>query len=262
MKYIIQITLIHITCLFIACKPNKIETKDEQIRLMPNDADTNFITDSSNSVNGNLTLKQIPSDPSSVILTGNAEHRLIPIYKIKPAKKSEPEKRSYSFWSNNEGYGEESVAHFMPGIDIHYGFNLLNIAHYNMKTGQLNLLFTKPAFIKTLYYPSLDADSIDKVPVLRDYYLITAYDNDSNKDTLINRKDLRAAYYFDVNGQNKIRLIPENYSVLRSQYDSKNDAMFIYAKCDANKNGMIEKEEPLHIFWIDLKMPTVSKLMY
>ena len=92
--------------------------------------------------------------------------------------------------------------------------------------------------------------------------MVSVYDEDTNRDTLINRLDLRRFYSFNVSGQERIQLVPPNYSVERSQYDSQNDVMYIYARLDANQNGKIDKKEPLHIFWINLIQPDKAKRLY
>ncbi len=164
--------------------------------------------------------------------------------------------------SDYDGEENERMEHFMPGIDILYGYNLLNIAHYDLKTEKLNFLFSQPALIKTLYYPSFEQDSLDKKPINRNYYLVSVYDQDTNKDTLINKKDLRRIYHVDAGNTAKTQLVPPDYSVVRSQYDSKNDVMYIFASHDADKNGVADKKEPVHIFWISLKTPAVAKRLY
>lgn len=131
-----------------------------------------------------------------------------------------------------------------------------------MATQKLNYFFKKPAFIKTLYYPSFEQDSINKKPVNRNYYLVSVYDEDTNKDTILNKKDLRHFYLFDSTNTVKTLLIPADYSVIRSQYDWHNDVMYIYASQDIDKNGMRDKKEPIHIFWIDLRKPTKAIRMY
>jgi hypothetical protein len=83
--------------------------------------------------------------------------------------------------------------------------------------------------------------------------LVSVYDEDTNKDTLINKKDLRRFYHFDAKVSVKTQIIPPNYSVIRSQYDSKNDLMYIFASLDEIKNGTQEKTESIHIFWFSLK---------
>ncbi|HEV8512150.1 MAG TPA: hypothetical protein VGQ59_02675 [Cyclobacteriaceae bacterium] len=150
----------------------------------------------------------------------------------------------------------------MPGIDLIYGYNLLNIAHYNLTTEKLNFLFDHPVLVKSLYYPSFVQDSINKKPVSRNYYLVSVYDADTNADTLINKKDLRRLYYYNINCNEKIQLIPPAYSVVRSKYDPMNDVVYIFARQDENNNGKIEKEEPLHIFWFSLKQPAEAKRLY
>jgi hypothetical protein len=150
----------------------------------------------------------------------------------------------------------------MPGIDILYGYNLLNLAHYDMVSGELNFLFERQTLIRTLYYPSYVQDSLGNKPINRNYFLVSVYNQDTNGDTLINRKDLRRIYHFNDSCTKKLMLVPADYSVMRSQYDPANDAMFIFARHDENKNGTADKDEPLNIFWISLKMPGAAKKLY
>ncbi|MFM7856816.1 MAG: hypothetical protein ACKO96_34035, partial [Flammeovirgaceae bacterium] len=67
---------------------------------------------------------------------------------------------------------------------------------------------------------------------------------------------LRRLYLFNINGERKKALIPEEYSVFKSEYDSDNDFMFVFAQLDSNSNGRQDDGEPIHIFWIDLKDPS------
>ena len=243
------------------CNSGRKDIKEEQIRVESDstiEADTNF-----NSVQGNLAWNQVATTPNSVILTGMADHRLVTIYKVKPPEKNN--NAVHKFSSYRETYYEETYneeVHFMPGIDVLYGYNLMNIAHYDLKLEKLNFLFEHPALIKTLYYPCYEQDSLDNKPINRDYFMVTVYDEDTNQDTIINRKDLRRMYYFDSSCTIKKALIPANYSVVRSQYDPKNDVMFIFARHDANKNGTIDENEPMQIFWIRLKAAAPAILMY
>jgi hypothetical protein len=242
--------------LFISCSRRNTDSKDEQIRL-----DTTFSsTDTLNSIQGNLSLQQIGTFPNNVVLTGLKEHRLVTVYKSRKAVK--PEAYTSGSYYSEEGFEDDRYQHFMPGIDLLYGYNLLNIAHYDLRTEQMNFLFDHPVLIKSLYYPSFEQDSIDKMPVTRDYYFVSVYDSDTNRDTLINKNDLRNFYYFNSSGSQRIKLIPEHYSAVRSEYDHGNDLMYVFAKEDKNKNGTPDKDEPTHVFWIDLKSPTQSKRLY
>lgn len=247
--------VVFICSLFLLSCNTKRESKEEQISVNPSDTQSN--PDSIlNSVQGNIAFSQIPTKPNAVILTGLANHRLVTVYK------SKTENGSSVSWNDYSGDESEEMEHFMPGIDILYGYNLLNIAHYDFKTEKMNFLFNNPVLIKTVYYPAFEQDSINKKPINRDYYLVSVYDEDTNKDTLINKKDLRRFYCFDSTSTVKTLLVPADYTVIRSQYDSQNDVMYLFARQDSNKNGMGENSEPIHIFWISLKSPMKAKRLY
>lgn len=246
-----------------SCKRERNSAKDEQITLEAN-TDSAGSDSMFNSVKGDLTFKQISSYPHSVILTGMPDHRLVSIYKsFDRSKKKDTEISSRYYSSDYYSKGSsEYEEHFMPGIDVLYGYNLLNIAHYDLKNEKLNFLFNHPVLVKTLYYPSFIQDSLDEKPINRNYYLVSVYDEDTNRDTLINNKDLRRIYCFDSACNVKIRLIPPDYSVARSQYDPLNDVMYIFANHDADKNGKCDETDPMHIFWIKLKEPKEALRLY
>lgn len=261
---IIFLAILIIACFYIIkqYKKSKLyEYKNEEISTLdPENEDTSF-----NSLEGNITFSKILSKPNNVILTGFAQHRLITIYRTnKLTSTDDVENSSSRYYTEYDENGNENeiAEHYVPGIQILYGYNLLNIAHFNMHTKKIHYFFNKPAFVKTLYYPSYTQDSINKIPVVRNYYLASAYDEDTNKDKLINKKDLRKFYYFNLDCDSNISLLPIHYSALRSQYDNKNDVLYIFAKYDSNKNGLIEREEPLKIFWLDLKNPVVANKLY
>jgi hypothetical protein len=266
MKIILQnilLVALLLSSFFTSCRPKISETKDEQIHvdLSENNSNKDSI---SNSIHGNVSFQQMITYPNSVLITGLPDHRLVPIYQAKKIVPQGDAKNmlASSYWSDYSGYDTEMESHFMPGIDILFGYKLLNIAHYNLKSEQFNYLFTHPVLIKTLYYPSAEPDSINKKPLFRNYYLMSVYDEDTNKDTLINRKDLRRFYHFDSSATKVTRILPADQSVVRSQYDKQNDVMYLYTKQDTNKNGLIENKEPIHIFWIKLSEPNVAKRLY
>jgi hypothetical protein len=178
--------------------------------------------------------------------------------------KTNSQSREDYYYSSNDYENSESerVEFFMPGIDLIYGYNLLNIAHYDLTTEKLNFLFEHPVLVKSLYYPSFVQDSLDNKPINRNYYLVSVYDSDTNTDTLINKHDLRRFYYFNAGCSERIQLVPPDYSVVRSQYDRANDLMFLFSRHDENKNGTIDKNEPLHVFWFSLNTPAKAKRLY
>jgi hypothetical protein len=257
---VVRLSTLCLLILLISCSSKNENAKEEQINIK--DQVKSEVADSTsiNSIKGNLSLKQISTVPVNVILTGLMEHRLVTIYKSKAVK---GKKDTYSYSRSYDESGEsETQEHFMPGIDLVYGYNLLNVAHYDLTTQKLNLLFDHPVLIKSLYYPSYVQDSINKKPINRNYYLVSVYDTDTNVDTLLNKNDLRHLYYFNSNCKEKIQLIPSAYSVVRSKYDPMNDVAYVFARHDVNGNGKIEKEEPLHIFWFSLKQPAEAIRLY
>ena len=207
----------------------------------------------------------IESRPSNVLSTYHANHRLTPVYLVNyNPKTKQPYIGSNNFiW--NWYYGEDEGNrwnHYIPGIEAMQGYNMINVSHYNNETKTENKLFQKPALIRTVYYPAFSKDTLNFEPIVRDYYMVSVYDEDSNKDGYINFMDLRRMYYFDIEGKNKTRLIPKEYTVMSSQYDWANDYMYIYTRKDVNKNGQMESIEPMSIFWVDLKNPLNNGVHY
>lgn len=257
--------LTSIALLCSSCNRGKTPRGEEQISASPQATDEapESTLDTLNAVAGNSSMKLIASYPQEVILSGMPEHRLVSIYKsrkLEPGKKAYV--RTYSSSYERQDFDTDTYEHYMPGLDVQFGYNMLNLAYYHLPTGANHYLFPTPVLIKTLYYPSFEPDSLYKKPIRRNYFLVSVYDEDTNKDTLINRFDLRRLYHFDASCKVKTQLVPADYSVLRSEYDALNDAMFLYARKDANRNGKQEPEEPVHVFWIDLKKPEKAKQVY
>lgn len=247
------LTIIVFGLLITSCSNNKIEKKGFQVSEITEDEDGQKI------VGLQIDSLKLETRPRNVLLTFNPEHRLTPIYKVNYNKKTKSfftgSNAYHTNWNSNNEDGNNWNNNFMPGFKAVYGYNFVNISHYNNQTKTENKLFKKPVLIKTLYYPAFSKDTLNHKPVKRKFYMVSVYDEDSNKDGFINVKDLRRFYYFDINGTHKKALIPKEYSVMSSEYDSANDFMYIFAKRDINQNGQMETNEPTDIFWIDLKNP-------
>jgi len=209
---------------------------------------------------------KLETRPRNVLLTKHPNHRLTPIYKVNYDKKTkEPFIGTTDFhttWNENNKDGNNWNTNFMPGFTAVRGYNLVNISHYNNVEKIQRDFFDKPVLIWTLYYPAFSKDTLNYQPVTRNYYMVSVYDEDTNKDGFINAKDLRRLYLFDINGKLQKELIPKNYSAMSSEYDSDNDFMYVFAKLNQNGNGQMEREEQTHIFWIDLKNPENNGIQY
>lgn len=205
--------------------------------------------------------------PSSILLTKFPQYRLATLYMINYRKDrkstfigSNHFHGTYSDYSRRDG--NQWNYNFMPGLEAVYGYNLVNVSHFDTASQKSHNLFETPVLIKTLYYPANTNDTLNNVPVVRNYYMVTAYNEDTNGDGFINVHDLRRLFYFNIEGQQKTLLIPENYAVVKSEYDPANDHMYIFAQLDENSNGKADDLEPTHVFWIDLKNPLNNGRVY
>lgn len=205
--------------------------------------------------------------PGGVLLTGIQNVRITPVYKVNFNKRD----KIYYTGSNSfhYRYDDEQIdmnnnwhQHLMPGLEAMYGYNMINISHYSIKEQVQKEFFERPVLVRTLYYPSFEKDTLNQQPVTREFFLVSVYNQDTNKDGFINLKDLRRLFLFNLQGMMQRALVPENYAVMSSEYDPANDLMFVSAQLDANKNGQQEANEPIHIFWINLKDPTNTGRMF
>ena len=255
MKYLFS--FLFIAGLF-ACKQEK-KVKDQSISL----SETTAGFDTSSGINSSNNFTQLNTTPNDLVLTGNDKIRLLPIYKIPQSQdKNILYDQGTSFDTEKEILREDDYRYYMPGIDIIKGYNLVNIGHYNSDKGLLSYFFKKPVLVRTLYFPGVYKDSLNKKEINRNFFLVSAYNEDTNNDSLINNKDYRRLFYIDILNETQISLLPNDYSAIRSSYDFKNDVMTIRARKDTNKNGDLEKTEPISIFLLDFKNPTNLKQVY
>ena len=229
------------------------------------------ITTESNDTEQNTGLSKdslkFETRPSGVLLTGVPNVRLTTIFKVNFDKKNKEtfvgsNSFHYSYYGENPAIGNNWNSNLMPGFEAVYGYNMVNVSHYDIQENKQKYFFEKPVLIRTVYFPTFSKDTLNHKPVSRDYFIVTVYNDDTNKDGFINLKDLRRMYLFDIHGKKQKALVPENYSVFKSEYDSGNDFMYVFAQLDANENGQRDEGEPIHIFWIDLKNPHKTGRVY
>lgn len=228
MKYSLTILTLAFVFLLSACKNDKPEA--EKGFQVSNDAE-NTENETSDGLNfDSLFITR----PGSVLLTGIKDVRLTTIFKVNLNKKNNTtyigsNSFHYNYLDNEENPGNNWNNSYMPGIEAVYGYNMVNISYYNITENKQKNFFEKPVLIKTLYYPSFTSDTLNYQAVKRNFFLVSAYNDDTNKDGFINLKDLRRFFLFDINGKKQKALVPENYSVFKSEYDYDNDFMFVFA---------------------------------
>lgn len=261
MKYLQTIFTLTLVYLMTSCSNGKLDEKGFQV----SSSSDNTKDEQANELNSD-SLK-IDTRPSSVLLTGLSNIRLTTIYKVNLNKRN----NSTFIGSNSFHYRNEEIEgskgnnwhnNLMPGLEAVYGYNMVNISHYDIKTNKQKYFFEKPVLVKTAYYPTFNKDTLNYKPVNRNYFMVSVYNDDTNKDGFINLKDLRRFYLFDINGERQMALIPENYSIIKSEYDPENDFMYVFAQLDSNSNGKIDEGEPIHIFWINLNDPSKTGREY
>jgi hypothetical protein len=252
-----------ISIILISCTEKNEKFKDKGFQVDEIESENAEVNSKNAIKNDSLNFKSKSVD---VLLTGNKNIRLSPIYKV---NYSEKEKKFFTGSNDfHYGYNDDNPKDgnnwnsVIPGFEALFGYNLMNIFHFNHTENRGKKLFKKPVLIKTCYYPSFKVDTLNFKPVQRNFYMISAYDEDTNKDKYINNKDLRRFYLFDINGENLGEIVPKNHSVIGAMYDSGNDYLYIDAKLDSNKDGKISEHEPVSIFYLDLKNPMNKGLFY
>jgi hypothetical protein len=261
MRYFQTIGILALAWVITSCSNDQLDEKGVRV----SQAEVNSDSDQADGL-GNDSLK-ISTRPGSVLLTGVPNVRLTPVFKVNVNKKDNTTftgstSYHYSYDEIADSEGNNWNNHLMPGLEAVYGYNMVNVSHYSMQDNTQKLLFDRPVLIRTLYYPSYVQDTLNTLPVNRQYFIVSVYNEDTNKDGFINMKDLRRIYSFDINGENQRALVPEDYSVFKSEFDAGNDFMFLFAQLDMNKNGAQDDGEPTHIFWMDLNDPLRTGRLY
>ena len=252
-----------ISIILISCTEKNEKFKDKGFQVDEIESENAEVNSENAIKNDSLNFKSKSVD---VLLTGNKNIRFSPIYKV---NYSEKEKKFFTGSNDfHYGYNDDNPKDgnnwnsLIPGFEALFGYNLVNIFHFNHTENRGKKLFKKPVLIKTCYYPSFKVDTLNFKTIQRNFYMISAYDEDTNKDKYINNKDLRRFYLFDINGENLGEIVPKNYSVIGAMYDSGNDYLYIDAKLDSNNDGKISEHEPVSIFYLDLKNPMNKGLFY
>jgi hypothetical protein len=261
MKNFQSIVILILVCFLASCSNGKLEEKGFQVSPSSDNAEN----DQTYGLNRDSV--KIHTQPGGVLLTGVPNVRLTTIYKVNVHKKDNStfigsNSFHYRYEEPEENPGNNWNNHLMPGLEAVYGYNMVNISHYDIQENLQKNFFEKPALIRTLYYPAFSKDTLNHKPVNRAYFIVSVYNDDTNHDGFINLQDLRRLYLFNISGERQKALIPENYTVLKSEYDPGNDLMYVYAQLDSNNNGRKDEGEPIHIFWIDLRDPDKTGRQY
>lgn len=208
---------------------------------------------------------KLETRPSNVLLTGMPGVRLVSVYKVNRDRDGQRFIGSNNYhWTDHglEATGDQWNNNYLPGMAAMYGYNLVNVAHLAVDSNLRKDFFAEPVLLRTLYYPAYSEDTLNGIPVQRNFFMVSVHDKDTNKDGRLTTKDLRHFYWFNGHGDQQGALVPANYSVFRSEYDPGNDDLYVFARLDENGNGSMEDHEAVHIFRVDLEDPGSAGRVY
>lgn len=140
MKYLIAIFALTAIYLISGCSNGKLEEKGFQVSATSDSAE-----DTETGVNADSM--KINTRPSNVLLTGVSNIRLATIYKVNLNKRD----NSTFIGSNSFHYRYEEATgnsgnnwnnNLMPGLEAVYGYNMVNISHYDIKENKQKTFLT------------------------------------------------------------------------------------------------------------------------
>lgn len=162
-KTINYVIIALLSLLFYNCTEKKYKEKGFSVIEQQNTQETtNKLTTDT------LSLEK---QPSKIIPTGTKGNILLPIYKVNINKKTK--KRfigttnyhvTYHYHENDKG--NQWNGNLMPGFGAIYGYNMVNVSHYNSITQTRKDFFKKPVLLKTVYYPSVSKDTLNYQPII------------------------------------------------------------------------------------------------
>jgi hypothetical protein len=258
--FCLKIVAISFACVFTLSACNRRHESKEGTVIV-NDSVNDLRTE-----NVDAQSLKLGTQPGRVLLTGIPQYRLTPVLKLNWDRDA---RRTFVTGIDfRTEYGEDVVGidvrhgHIVPGFEAACAYNMVNVSHFDHQTKQARQLFDSLVLVKTIYFPAADQDTLHRLPVHRDCYMISVFDEDTNKDGFVNQNDLRRFYHFALPSLEKTPLIPKDYAVLSSQYDPGNDFLHIVTRQDLNANGKVDGDDPMHIFWIDMKNPKVNGMLF
>lgn len=151
MKYLQTVFALALVYFMTSCSNGKLEEKGFQVSSTSDNPEKERLNGLSSD-----SLK-IDTRPSSVLLTGVPNVRLTTIYKVNLNKKDNStfvgSDSFYYRYEESEAYkGNNWNNNLMPGLKAVYGYNMVNISHYNIKENKQKNFFEKPVLIRTVYY--------------------------------------------------------------------------------------------------------------
>ena len=150
-----------------------------------------------------------------------------------------------------------------------FSYTMSNFLDYEIQGMFDNLLFqdkTKDTLIAVSNRKLL----ISRVNFLNDYFLkvnqqvflYEVYDQDSNKDGLIDGGDIKALFISDDMGKNFKKISIDRHELIDWQFIISTDRLYFRTVEDINKNGRFDSTDSIHYYYINVKDKTYSPITY
>ncbi len=164
-------------------------------------------------------------------------------------------KRSYDYekWdynSNYDNYNYETYDEYSGGF--------YNLVFQNSKTGEIKYLTDKRIrgssfrYLREIYHKTG-----------KKYLLLELKDADTNKDGLIDYKDITSLYICDISGNNFTKLSPENENLVNWKIDNQIGKIYFQTQKDINKDGFFDTADSTLLYFIDVtKNMKITKINF
>lgn len=134
---------------------------------------------------------------------------------------------------------------------------MVNLIFEDAATGELRKLTDKAVVITSVTYLR---DVVKRTN--RHCLLYTVYDRDYNRDGRLDYRDLSACYMSDLDGTNFTKITQDYHYLESSQLVEQNSKYYFRTIEDVNKDGIYNKKDKYHYYYIDLKNGDFAPVEY
>lgn len=150
-----------------------------------------------------------------------------------------------------------------------FSYTISNFLNYEIQGMFDNLLFqdlTKDSLIAITDKKM----QISRVNFLNDYFLkakrqvflYEVYDQDSNKDGMIDGSDIKTLFISDEMGKNFEKLSEDRHELIDWTFILATDRLYYRTVEDINKNGQFDSKDLIHYYYIKLSDKTFTPITY
>lgn len=96
----------------------------------------------------------------------------------------------------------------------------------------------------------------------RGILVYTMVDNDTNRDRKIDANDIKTLYISEINGTNFVKLSADLEELIDWNIIEVQNRLYFRTIEDINKNGSFDKNDVVHYYYVDLKLPEWQAVKY